>query len=97
MSRLDCAPKGKGQLGSDRVQNPHDAAATYRFALSPHGHECPRRDRGLGQDQPHHTVVVGELRTELQLNELGAQEAITITIHAGCSGVEGARISAALA
>ena len=29
MSAGPAAPKGKGELSSDRVQNPHDPAATY--------------------------------------------------------------------
>jgi hypothetical protein len=29
MSQAEAAPKGKGELNSDRVQNPHDSEATY--------------------------------------------------------------------
>ena len=39
---------------------------SYRFEFSTHGHECPRRDHCLGQDQRHRTLVVGEHHTVLQ-------------------------------
>jgi len=39
---------------------------TYRFEFSTQCHDCPLRDRCLGQDQRHRTLVVGEHHTMLQ-------------------------------
>ena len=48
-------PKGKGQLSSGRVQNPHEPEATYAA-----------KGQGLGKDQRHRSLVVGEHHSALR-------------------------------
>ena len=59
-------PAGKLNTQCSRLEDAATGKVTYRFEFSTQCHDCPLRDRCLGQDQRHRTVVVGEHHTMLQ-------------------------------
>jgi len=65
-ARQAICPAGKLNTQCSRLEDATTGKVTYRFEFSTQCHDCPLRDRCLGQDQRHRTVVVGEHHTALQ-------------------------------
>ena len=59
-------PAGKTNTQCSRLEAELGGKVSYRFEFSTHCHDCLLRDRCVGQDQRHRTLVVGEYHTALQ-------------------------------
>lgn len=59
-------PAGKRNTQCSRLVEEATGKVDYRFEFSTQCHDCPLRERCLGKDQPHRTLVVGEYHTVLQ-------------------------------
>jgi hypothetical protein len=64
--RQAVCPAGKRNTQCSRLEEAGTGKASYRFEFSTACHECPLRERCLGEGQRHRTVVVGEHHTLLQ-------------------------------
>jgi hypothetical protein len=64
--RQAVCPAGNSSTQCSRLEEQATGKVSYRFEFSTRCHECPLRDRCLGQDQPHRTLVVGAHHTLLQ-------------------------------
>jgi IS5 family transposase len=64
--RKAICPAGKTNTQCSRLEEAVSGKVSYRFEFSTHCHDCPLRNRCLGQDQRHRTLVVGEHHTALQ-------------------------------
>jgi len=64
--RTALCPAGKTNTQCSRLEEEASGKVSYRFEFGAHCHVCPLRDRCLGQDQRHRTLVVGEHHTALQ-------------------------------
>jgi hypothetical protein len=64
--RTAICPAGKANTQCSRLEEEATGKVSYRFEFSTQCHECPLRQRCLGKDQRHRTVVVGEHHTVLQ-------------------------------
>jgi len=64
--RQAVCPAGKRNTQCSRLEEAGTGKVSYRFEFSTACHECPRRERCLGEGQRHRTVVVGEHHTLLQ-------------------------------
>jgi transposase len=59
-------PAGKLNTQCSRLVEEATGKVVYRFEFSTQCHDCPLRERCLGKDQRHRTLVVGEHHTVLQ-------------------------------
>jgi len=59
-------PAGKTNTQCSRLDEEARGKVNYRFEWSTQCHDCPLRDRCLGKDQRHRTLLVGEHHTALQ-------------------------------
>jgi len=64
--RQAICPAGKASPQCIRLVEESTGKVSYRFEFSTQCHDCPLRDRCLGKDQRHRTLVVGEHHTALQ-------------------------------
>jgi transposase len=64
--RQAVCPAGKRNTQCSRLEEADTGKVSYRFEFSTACHECPLRERCLGEGQRHRTVVVGEHHTLLQ-------------------------------
>lgn len=64
--RQAICPAGKASPQCTRLLEESTGKVSYRFEFSTQCHDCPLRDRCLGKDQRHRTLVVGEHHTALQ-------------------------------
>jgi len=64
--RQAICPAGKASPQCSRLVEESTGKVSYRFEFSTQCHDCPLRDRCLGKDQRHRTLVVGEHHTALQ-------------------------------
>jgi transposase len=64
--RRAVCPAGKSSTQCSRLEAQETGKVNYRFEFSTHCHECSLRDRCVGKDQKHRTIVVGEHHTVLQ-------------------------------
>jgi len=64
--RKAICPAGKTNTQCSRLEEEARGKVSYRFEFSTQCHDCPLRDRCLGKDQRHRTLVVGEHHTALQ-------------------------------
>jgi hypothetical protein len=65
-TRKAICPAGKENTQCSRLEEESTGKVTFRFEWSHQCHECPLRERCLGKDQRHRTLVVGEHHTVLQ-------------------------------
>lgn len=59
-------PAGKTNTQCSRLEVQETGKANYRFEFSTHCHDCSLRNRCVGKDQKHRTIVVGEHHSFLQ-------------------------------
>jgi transposase len=64
--RTAICPAGKTNTQCSRLEQESDGKVSYRFEFSTQCHDCPLRERCVGKDQRHRTLVVGEHHTALQ-------------------------------
>jgi len=64
--RQAVCPAGKANTQCSRLVEEGTGKVSYRFEFSTQCHDCSLRDRCLGKDQRHRTLVVGEHHTCLQ-------------------------------
>jgi hypothetical protein len=64
--RTAVCPAGKINTQCSRLEEEASGKVSYRFEFSTHCHNCPVRERCLGKEQRHRTLVVGEHHTALQ-------------------------------
>jgi hypothetical protein len=64
--RTAICPAGKTNTQCSRLEEETSGKVSYRFEFSTQCHDCLLRDRCLGKDQRHRTLVVGEHHTALQ-------------------------------
>ena len=65
-ARTAVCPAGKTNTQCSRLEEAATGHVSYRFEFSTHCHDCPLRERCLGKDQRHRTLVVGEHHSALQ-------------------------------
>src|SRR3954466_5233634 len=58
--RQAVCPAGKTSTQCSRLEAEKTGRVSYRFEWSTHCHECPLREKCLGQRQKHRTLDVGE-------------------------------------
>jgi transposase len=87
--RKAVCPAGKENTQCSRLEEKESGAVDYRFEWSTHCAECPMRDRCVGKDQKHRTIVVGEHHSALQerRREMKTKEFATEMKHR--NGIEG--------
>jgi IS5 family transposase len=64
--RQAVCPAGKTNTQCSRLEEEISGKVSYRFEFSTQCHNCSLRDRCLGKDQRHRTLVVGGHHTALQ-------------------------------
>ena len=64
--RQAICPAGKGNTQCSRLEEQATGKVTYRFEWSTHCAACPLRERCVGAEQTHRTLVVGEHHSALQ-------------------------------
>ena len=64
--RQAICPAGRASPQCSRLVEESTGKVSYRFEFGTQCQDCPRRDRCLGKDQRHRTLVVGEHHTALQ-------------------------------
>ena len=64
--RQAVCPAGNRNTQCSRLEEADTGKVSYRFEFSTHCHDCPLRERCLGEGQRHRTLVVGEHHTVLQ-------------------------------
>jgi hypothetical protein len=64
--RQAVCPAGKTNTQCSRLEEAATGKVSYRFEFSTHCHDCPLRERCLGKEQRHRTLVVGEHHSALQ-------------------------------
>jgi transposase len=65
-TRRAICPAGRENTQCSRLEEKQTGKVSYRFEWSNHCHDCPLRGQGVGKDQKHRTLVVGEHHTVLQ-------------------------------
>ena len=65
-ARTALCPAGKTNSQCSRLEEATSGKVSFRFEFGPQCHDCPLRERCLGKDQRHRTLVVGEHHTALQ-------------------------------
>lgn len=65
-ARQATCPAGRTNTQCSRLVEEATGKVDYRFEFSMHCHDCAWREKCLGQDQRHRTLVVGEHHTVLQ-------------------------------
>jgi len=63
--RAKC-PAGQENTQCSRLEEEKTGKVSYRFEWSTHCHKCPLREKCLGKDQKHRTLVVGAYHEVLQ-------------------------------
>jgi hypothetical protein len=64
--RRAICPADKPSTQCSRLEEKEGDKVNYRFEWSYHCKNCPLREKCVGQDQPHRTLLVGQYHTELQ-------------------------------
>jgi transposase len=64
--RQAICPAGKENTQCSRLEEQTTGKVTYRFEWSTHCADCPLRERCVGPEQKHRTIVVGEHHSALQ-------------------------------
>lgn len=64
--RRAVCPAGKENTQCSRLEEEKTGKVSYRFEWSTHCHDCPLREKCLGEGQKHRTLVVGEHHDHLQ-------------------------------
>lgn len=64
--RQAICPAGKTSTQCSRLDEEARRKVNYRFEFGAHCHNCPLRDRCLGEGQRHRTILVGQYHTHLQ-------------------------------
>jgi transposase len=64
--RRALCPAGKTNTQCSQLKDKKSGKISYRFEWSTHCHHCPLRQRCVGKDQRHRTLVVGEHHNLLQ-------------------------------
>jgi hypothetical protein len=64
--RKATCPAGRTNTQCSRLVEEATGKVDYRFEFSTQCHDCPLRDKCLGKDQRHRTLVVGEHHSALQ-------------------------------
>ncbi len=64
--RKAICPAGQENTQCSRLEEEARGKVSYRFEFSTHCHDCALRERCVGQNQKHRTIVVGEYHTHLQ-------------------------------
>jgi len=64
--RQAICPAGKASTQCSRLEEEATGKVSYRFEFSTQCYDCPLRDRCLGKDQRHRTLLVGEHHSFLQ-------------------------------
>jgi Transposase DDE domain/Transposase domain (DUF772) len=64
--RLAICPAGKESTQCSRLQEKQSGKVNYRFEWSSHCHGCALREKCVGANQKHRTLVVGQNHTILQ-------------------------------
>jgi transposase len=64
--RQAICPAGKPNTQCSRLEEQATGKVTYRFEWSTHCADCPLRERCVGPEQKHRTIVVGEHHSALQ-------------------------------
>lgn len=64
--RKAICPAGKENTQCSRLEEQATGKVTYRFEWSTHCADCPLRERCVGPEQKHRTLVVGEHHSVLQ-------------------------------
>ena len=64
--RQAICPAGKANTQCSRLEEQATGKVTYRFEWSTHCADCPLRERCVGPEQQHRTIVVGEHHSALQ-------------------------------
>jgi hypothetical protein len=65
-ARRAVCPAGKENTQCSRLGERQSGKVSYRFEWSAHCHNCSLRERCVGEDQKHRTLVVGEHHSFLQ-------------------------------
>ena len=65
-ARTAVCPAGKTSTQCSRLVEAAGGKVSYRFEFGIQCHDCPLRERCVGPDQRHRTLVVGEHHTALQ-------------------------------
>lgn len=68
--RQAICPAGKQNTQCSRWEEQATGKVTYRFEWSTHGADCPLRERCVGPEQKHRSLVVGEHHSALQSRRL---------------------------
>ncbi len=64
--RQAVCPAGKHNTQCSRLEEASTGKVDYRFEWSTHCPDCPLRDRCVGHNQKHRTIVVGQYHSHLQ-------------------------------
>jgi hypothetical protein len=64
--RKALCPAANQSTQCSRLEEQATGKVSYRFEWSTHCHDCPLRQRCVGENQKHRTLVVGEYHTHLQ-------------------------------
>lgn len=64
--RRAICPAGRESTQCSRLEEKASGRVSFRFEWSTHCHQCPLRERCVGADQAHRTLVVGEHHSHLQ-------------------------------
>ena len=64
--RQAICPAGKASTQCSRLEEQATGKVSYRFEWSTHCADCPLRERCVGPEQPHRSLVVGEHHSALQ-------------------------------
>jgi transposase len=87
--RKAICPAGKENTQCSRLEEKESGAVDYRFEWSTHCAECPMRDRCVGKDQKHRTIVVGEHHSALQARRREMKTKAFATEMKHRNGIEG--------
>jgi hypothetical protein len=64
--RRAICPADKPSTQCSRLEEKEGDKVNYRLEWSYHCKNCPLREKCVGKDQPHRTLLVGQYHTELQ-------------------------------
>jgi hypothetical protein len=64
--RRAICPAGKENTQCSRLEEQTTGKVSFRFEFSTHCHDCPLRERCVGENQTHRTILVGEHHSHLQ-------------------------------
>ena len=82
-------PAGKESTQCSRLEEKHSAKVNYRFEWSWHCHGCELREKCVGENQKHRTLVVGQNHTMLQKRRRDQKTSAFIERMKKRNGIEG--------